>query len=78
MGITSEGWSGAEAFYIVAPTNNVFEKLGEDAPDSLTLAKGHYPDAKLKEGWFGDDEERRGRGFYDCSKAERLLGWKHP
>ncbi|KAL7010295.1 hypothetical protein EMMF5_000316 [Cystobasidiomycetes sp. EMM_F5] len=46
LGIVSEGWAGAEAFYIVAPTNNVYEKLGPDAPGSgyyirIPIEKGH-------------------------------------
>lgn len=77
LGLTSEGWSGAEAFYTVAPTTKIAEEEGERAPSSLQLAREHHAQAKLKEDYF-EGEHGRTRGFFDCSKAECLLGWKHP
>jgi UDP-glucose 4-epimerase len=59
------GFNGAEAFYIIAPDTAM------DAP-SLDLAREYYPDVPVR----GDLTGRR--GFFDCSKAERLLGWTHP
>jgi nucleoside-diphosphate-sugar epimerase len=58
------GYRGHEAFYIVAPDTVV------DVP-SLELAQQFFPDVPLR----GDLGGRR--GFYNCEKAERLLGWKH-
>lgn len=57
-------FSGHEPFYIVSPDTVV------DEPSSR-LAADHYPDASLRAQLAGNS------GFFDCSKAERLLGWKH-
>lgn len=57
-------FSGHEVFYIAAP------RTAMSIP-SRELAERHYPHVALR----GDLSERR--GFFDCSKAERLLGWKH-
>lgn len=57
-------FSGHEPFYIVAP-DHVAEQ------PSRQLAKTHYPDTPLRTEMSGNI------GFFDCSKAERLLGWKH-
>lgn len=74
LGLTSEGWTGAEAFYIVAPTTKMHEEKGDAEPSTLENLKKYHPQAKIKPGWY---EEHRGRGLFDCSKAERMLGWKH-
>jgi nucleoside-diphosphate-sugar epimerase len=55
---------GHEVFYIVAPDTMV------DTP-SADLAGSHYPDVPLRHDLEGTT------GFYDCSKANRLLGWVH-
>jgi UDP-glucose 4-epimerase len=55
---------GHEAFYIVATDTMV------DTP-SLTLAAEHYPDVPVRGDLSGT------RGFFDCAKAESLLGWRH-
>lgn len=55
---------GHEVFYIVSPTTST------DIP-SLELKQKYFPEVELR----GDLSGRN--GFYDCSKAERLLGWKH-
>lgn len=63
LALTTE-FSGHEVFYIVAPT------LATEDP-AERLAETHYPDVPLR-------SEIKGRsGFYDCSKAGRLLGWTH-
>ncbi|KAF5359212.1 hypothetical protein D9756_003130 [Leucocoprinus leucothites] len=63
---TSRWPSKAEAFYIASPT------IGPDK-DSRELKAKFWPDVPVKEGF-----EISGRkGFFDCSKAERLLGWVH-
>jgi UDP-glucose 4-epimerase len=59
------GFQGAEAFYVIAPDTMT------DTP-SLELAHEYWPDVPVR----GDLSGRR--GFFDCSKAERLLGWTHP
>jgi nucleoside-diphosphate-sugar epimerase len=58
------GYRGHEVFYIVAPESLL--KL-----PSLELARRYHPEAEIR-GDFGGSH-----GFFDCSKAERLLGWKH-
>ena len=70
LGLTSEGWSGHEVFYCVAPTI----AWPEDQADSRSMARKAWPDVPLREEWFAG---RKDQGFYDCSKAERMLGWKH-
>jgi nucleoside-diphosphate-sugar epimerase len=57
-------YKGAEAFFIVAPDTGV------DVP-SLELARRFFPDVPVRGDLSGQ------RGFFDCSKAERLLGWVH-
>jgi UDP-glucose 4-epimerase len=55
---------GHEAFYIVAPETT------SDTP-SLELAARYFPDVPV----WGDLGGHR--SFFDSSKAERLLGWRH-
>lgn len=60
--IAEEGsWTGHEVFFIAAP-----HVSSED--DFQTLRK-EYPDVPVKEGQWS--------GFFDCRKAERMLGWVH-
>lgn len=62
----SAAWSGHEAFFITAP-----ETVSDT--DSKVLHETYWPDVPLKDG-----KEVSGKtGFFDCSKAERVLGWKH-
>ena len=63
LGVQAE-LDGHEAFYIVAPDTMV------DTP-SLTLAADVYPDVPVRGDLSGN------RGFFDCSKADRMLGWSH-
>ncbi len=58
------GYPGHEAFYIVAPYTYMEEP-------SLELAHQFYPDVPVR----GDLSDHR--GFFDTSKATRLLGWEH-
>lgn len=57
-------FKGHEAFYIVAPTT-----------------KMHIPSIELKERYFPEVPLRRelvdDEGFFDCRKAEEMLGWRH-
>lgn len=55
---------GHEVFYIVAPDTTV------DVP-SRDLAARYFPDVPIRGDLSGN------RSFFDSSKAERLLGWKH-
>ncbi|KAL0573408.1 hypothetical protein V5O48_008556 [Marasmius crinis-equi] len=66
--ITNEDgkWSGHERFFIAAP------QIAHDL-DSGELKERYWPDVPVREG----HEIRGSRGFFDCSKAERLLGWVH-
>lgn len=57
-------FKGHEVFYIVAPQS------AAERP-SLELARQHYPQAEIR----GDLSDHA--GFFDCTKAEQLLGWKH-
>ncbi len=57
-------FSGHEVLYIVAPDTMM------EAP-SLELAQQHFPDVPVT----GDLSGRT--GFFNCAKAERVLGWKH-
>jgi UDP-glucose 4-epimerase len=57
-------FTGYEVFYIVAPDTMM------DTP-SLELAEQFFPDVPLR----GDLPANS--GFFDCGKAERLLGWDH-
>jgi nucleoside-diphosphate-sugar epimerase len=58
------GFRGHEVFYIVAPESIL--KL-----PSLELAQRYYPNTEIRGDFSGSPS------FYDSSKAERLLGWKH-
>ena len=57
-------FTGHEVFYIVAPRTVVSEP-------SLDLARQYYPNTTIRGDLFDNS------GFFDCSKAERILGWQH-
>jgi UDP-glucose 4-epimerase len=57
-------FAGHQVFYIVAPDTI------SDTP-SLELKQKYFPDVVVR----GDLSDHR--SFFDSSKAERLLGWKH-
>ncbi|KAF8760905.1 GDP-mannose 4,6 dehydratase [Rhizoctonia solani] len=59
-------WTGAEVMYIIGEEQCVLP--GEATTEEL--AKRYFPDAVLRKK-FGPQD-----GLFDCSKAERLLGWK--
>ena len=56
---------GAEVFFIVGPDST-------SAVPSLELARRHYPEVPVTGDLSGHN------AFFNSSKAERLLGWKHP
>lgn len=68
LGVTAAAigtdFTGHERFYIVAPETVV------DVP-SLELWLEFYPDVPICGDLSGN------RGFFNCEKAERLLGWRH-
>jgi nucleoside-diphosphate-sugar epimerase len=57
-------FTGHEVFYITAPNTMA------DEP-SLELKQKNFPDVELRGDLSGH------KSFFDSSKAERLLGWKH-
>jgi nucleoside-diphosphate-sugar epimerase len=57
-------WTGHEAFFITAPNTTT------DIP-SLELARKYLPGVPIKGDLSGN------KSFFNCAKAERLLGWKH-
>lgn len=57
-------FSGHEVFYIVGP------RTVRQTP-SLDLARRYYPETPIRGDLSGN------RSFFDCAKAERLLGWVH-
>jgi nucleoside-diphosphate-sugar epimerase len=59
-------WSRHEAFFVVAP------RIVTDE-DSAVLRQKYWPSVPIKENKDVSGE----RGFFDCEKAERLLGWVH-
>lgn len=62
-------WVGHERFFVVAPTIAC-----EGAVDTAELRARWYPDVPVRNGC-----EIKGKaGFFDCRKAERVLGWSHP
>ena len=57
-------FAGHQAFYIVAP-----DALASEP--SLALAAQHYPTTTIQGDLSGH------AGFFNCAKAEQLLGWRH-
>jgi len=57
-------FTGHEVFYIVAPHTVTSEP-------SMELARQYYPHTEIR----GDFSNHT--GFFNCAKAEQLLGWKH-
>src|SRR5262245_39013976 len=57
-------FSGHQAMYIVAP------RTVADAP-SRELARLYYPDTPIRGELAGQ------AGFFNCARAERVLGWRH-
>ncbi|KAH8100832.1 NAD(P)-binding protein [Cristinia sonorae] len=62
----SDKWDGHEAFFITAPDTVLKE-------ESEGLRQKFWPNVPMKQG----KELIGNQGFFDCSKAERLLGWVH-
>jgi hypothetical protein len=60
----SATFSGHEPFFVVAPTTL-------STVSSAELHERFHPDVLLRRPIAGS------AGFYDCSKATKLLGWTH-
>ena len=58
-------FTGHEVFYIVGPDTTMVRP-------TLELAQRFFPDVPVRGDLSGN------RSFFDSSKAERMLGWKHP
>lgn len=63
LSLTAE-FKGHEVFYITAAQTASHQRSAE-------LARQHYPQVEIR-GDFSDHAS-----FFNCSKAEQLLGWKH-
>lgn len=63
LSVTAD-FCGHERFYIVAPETMM------DVP-SMDLKTRFFPDVPVRGNLSGY------QGFFDCTRAERLLGWKH-
>lgn len=61
-------WTGHERFFISAPDTRW-------SGPTLPLYQTYFPHVPLKPGFELHPSSRR--SFYDSSKAERLLGWRH-
>jgi len=59
-------WSGHEAFFITAPDTSL-------DVNSMVLKEKYWPRVPMK----GERKLEGREGFFDCTKAERLLGWVH-
>ncbi len=57
-------WTGHERFFIVAPETAHDE-------ESSKLAREYWPEVPQRHPLIGRES------FFDCGKAERLLGWVH-
>mgnify|MGYP000173815219 FL=1 len=57
-------YPGHETFFVAAPRTTV-------AVPSLELKARHYPNVPLR------GELNGNASFFNCAKAERMLGWKH-
>ncbi|WWC69266.1 uncharacterized protein I206_103204 [Kwoniella pini CBS 10737] len=84
LGLTSKGWKGHESFNIVAPEIAKPISISSDEipiQGSLELFKDKWEGkegtiGEIRKDWW-EGEENKYRGFWDCTKAETLLGWKH-
>lgn len=70
----NDKWSGHEAFFIVSPKHAYWKNESEfGLVDAKELREKHWPDVPIKPGF----DVSGSKGFFDCSKAEKLLGWVH-
>ncbi|EPQ52758.1 NAD P-binding protein [Gloeophyllum trabeum ATCC 11539] len=62
-------WSGHEVFLIAASQRRGTREQAE----SQEFKDRYWPDVPVREGW----SLKGSMGFFDCSKAGRLLDWRH-
>ena len=75
LGLTSEGWEGAETFYIIA--DDILTDDDHDTEAGLDLLVKNWDPLRygvVDRKWWSKNPRR---GFFDCEKAKRLLGWRH-
>lgn len=73
LGLTSEGWSGAEVFHIASDEIYYADDTDVSALDLLERTwKGRVRNVD-RDWWTGNPR----RSFFDTSKAQTVLGWKH-
>jgi nucleoside-diphosphate-sugar epimerase len=77
LGLTSEGWSGSEAFHIASEEIFFPPELSDGVKvPALDLVERYWPGriTQIDRVWW---EGRPRRSFFDTSKAQRMLGWRH-
>jgi len=62
--VDDDAWKGHEAFFVAAPDTT-------EGIEPEILYERYWSHVPIKEG------KNLSRGFFDCSKAERVLGWVH-
>ena len=75
LGLTSEGWEGAEPFYLMV--DDLITKDEEEEIPALELLSKYWEKERYKNvdvSWW---EGRPRRGFWKADKAKRMLGWYH-
>lgn len=80
--LISEGWEGAEAFFLTS--DELCWEGGVRPEDKESGEKAHALDLlrhsftgqwdEMDESWWAENPRR---GFWDSSKAKKLLGWDH-
>jgi hypothetical protein len=84
LGLTSEGWTGAEAFIICSDetaweggvTHESIRKGDKPERETsvLDMIKHAYPKVKVREEYWKDNKRR---SVWDNTKAKKLMGWEH-
>jgi nucleoside-diphosphate-sugar epimerase len=84
LGLTSEGWTGAEVFIICSDETGweggvTYESIRKGSKPEretsvLDLIKHAYPQVKIREEYW---KENKRRSVFDNSKAKEMLGWEH-
>ena len=75
LGLLSEGWEGAETFYIMA--DDMLTPNDNDTSTAMELLVETWDPLRygiVNRKWW---KENPRNGFFDCTKAKQLLGWKH-
>ena len=73
--MSSEGCEGAEPFYLIV--DDLVTKPEDDETSRLDMLQKDWDGEryrKIDEAWWKDNPRR---GFWDNTKAKRMLGWYH-